>query len=69
MACWSTTRACTPTTTRSRALAVEHLVKHGHRRIAMIRTDDTSGTVWSADVERTRAYVDTVKKRRLAHDL
>ncbi len=39
-------------------LAVGHLVTLGHRRIAMVRTDDTTGTVWSADLERTRGYHD-----------
>ncbi len=36
--------------------AVEHLVGLGHRRIAMIRTSDTEGTVWTADVLRQEGF-------------
>lgn len=36
--------------------AVEHLLAMGHRRIAMIRTSDTTGAAWSSDIERTRGY-------------
>jgi LacI family transcriptional regulator, repressor for deo operon, udp, cdd, tsx, nupC, and nupG len=41
-------------------LAVAHLLELGHRRIGMIRTSDTDGTAWSADVERTRAWRETL---------
>ncbi len=37
-------------------LAMDHLLELGHRRIALIRTDDTDRTEWSADVVRTRAF-------------
>ncbi len=37
-------------------LATEHLLGLGHRRIAMVRTDDTTGTAWSSDLERTRGF-------------
>ena len=40
--------------------AVRHLVEIGHRRIAMIRTEDTDGTRWSSDVERVRGYRDAL---------
>ena len=40
--------------------AVEHLVGLGHRRIAMIRTDDTEGAPWSSDAERTRGFRDAL---------
>lgn len=36
--------------------AVEHLVTLGHRRIAMIRTSDTEGTVWTSDVLRQEGF-------------
>jgi LacI family repressor for deo operon, udp, cdd, tsx, nupC, and nupG len=38
------------------AIAVQHLLDLGHRRIALIRTSDTEGTRWSADVERARGF-------------
>ncbi len=41
-------------------LAVGHLISLGHRRIAMIRTSDTSRAARSADVERTRGYLDAL---------
>ena len=41
-------------------LAVQHLIDLGHRRIAMIRTSDTDGTTWSADVLRVRAWRETL---------
>lgn len=41
-------------------LAVQHLLDLGHRRIAQIRTSDTDGTRWSADVERGRGLRDTL---------
>ena len=36
--------------------AVDHLVGLGHRRIAMIRTSDTEGTVWTSDVLRQEGF-------------
>jgi LacI family transcriptional regulator, repressor for deo operon, udp, cdd, tsx, nupC, and nupG len=41
-------------------LAVQHLIDLGHRRIGMIRTSDTDGTTWSADVLRVQAWRDTL---------
>ncbi len=38
--------------------AVQHLLDLGHRRVAMIRTSDTTGAAWSSDTERTRGYRD-----------
>jgi LacI family repressor for deo operon, udp, cdd, tsx, nupC, and nupG len=43
-------------------LAVQHLVDLGHRRIAMIRTSDTDGTTWPADVLRVRAWRQTLTR-------
>ena len=40
--------------------AVQHLVDLGHRRIAMIRTSDTDGTTWSSDLQRLRAWRETL---------
>ena len=48
--------------------AVGHLADHGHRRIAMIRTDDTTGTLWSPDLDRRRGYEETVAARGLDAD-
>ncbi|AXT86280.1 LacI family transcriptional regulator [Aeromicrobium sp. A1-2] len=39
-------------------LAMDHLLGLGHRRIAMIRTGDTAGAAWSADIVRTQTYRD-----------
>jgi LacI family transcriptional regulator, repressor for deo operon, udp, cdd, tsx, nupC, and nupG len=36
--------------------AVSHLIGLGHRRIAMIRTEDPEGYIWPADAARTRGY-------------
>jgi LacI family repressor for deo operon, udp, cdd, tsx, nupC, and nupG len=41
-------------------LAVQHLIDLGHRRIGMIRTSDTDGTTWSADLLRVRAWRQTL---------
>jgi DNA-binding LacI/PurR family transcriptional regulator len=38
------------------AKAVAHLTALGHRRIAMIRTQDPEGYVWPADTSRARGY-------------
>ena len=48
--------------------AVEHLVAHGHRRIAMIRTSDTEGAYWSSDAERTQGFRDAMATAGLAVD-
>ncbi len=40
--------------------AVQHLIDLGHRRIGMIRTSDTDGTTWSADLLRMRAWRETL---------
>lgn len=45
--------------------AVDHLVDLGHSRIAMLRTDDTQGAVWSSDAERTEGYRRALKARGL----
>jgi len=42
-------------------VAVEHLLSLGHRRIAMLRTTDTDGAQWSADVQRTEAWRRTLR--------
>ena len=41
-------------------LAVRHLLDLGHRRIAMVRTSDTDQTPWTSDVQRVRAWRDTL---------
>ncbi len=46
-------------------LAVGHLISLGHRRIAMIRTSDTNDAARSADVERTRGYLDALTQAGL----
>lgn len=45
--------------------AIEHLLGLGHRRIAMLRTDDTEGTSWSSDVARRRGFQETMAARGL----
>ena len=45
--------------------AVDHLVGLGHTRIAMLRTDDTVGAVWSSDAERTEGW----RSSLTTHDL
>lgn len=42
----------------SARLAVAHLLGLGHRRVAMLRTSDTEGTAWSADMQRCRGWRD-----------
>lgn len=46
-------------------VAVEHLIGLGHRRIAMIRTSDTDGALWSSDVLRRRGYTETLARHGL----
>lgn len=41
-------------------VAVRHLLDLGHRRIAMIRTSDVEGAVWSSDALRTQGYRDAL---------
>ena len=45
---------------RGRPAAVEHLVDLGHRRIAMIRTDDAEGALWSSDADARAGYRDAL---------
>src|SRR3954464_14174800 len=47
-------------------IAVQHLVDLGHRRVAMIRTDDTDGTTWSSDVQRVQGWRETLAAAGLA---
>lgn len=49
-------------------LAVQHLIDLGHERIAMIRTDDTEGAAWSSDLQRVRAWRETMTAAGLAAD-
>ena len=46
---------------RVAGLATGHLLALGHREVVMVRTDDTDGTRWSSDVERTRGFADTLR--------
>lgn len=46
-------------------VAVRHLIAQGHTRIAMIRTSDTEGAAWSADILRTRAFHDAMAEAGL----
>ena len=41
-------------------LAVQHLLDLGHRSVAMIRTSDAEGAAWSSDIQRVRAWRDTL---------
>jgi LacI family repressor for deo operon, udp, cdd, tsx, nupC, and nupG len=45
--------------------AVDHLVSLGHTRIAMLRTDDTEGAMWSSDAERVEGFRRAVARHRL----
>ena len=45
--------------------AMQHLLDLGHRRIAMIRTSDTTGAAWSSDIERTRAFRESLRNAGL----
>lgn len=45
---------------RAATLSCDHLLALGHRRIALIRTSDTDGTLWSSDVERSRGFHDAL---------
>lgn len=45
--------------------AVQHLVDLGHRKVAMIRTDDTAGAYWSSDAERQRGYYDALRANQI----
>jgi LacI family transcriptional regulator, repressor for deo operon, udp, cdd, tsx, nupC, and nupG len=47
------------------AQAVDHLAGLGHRRIAMIRTSDTEGTVWTSDVLRQEGFRLAMARARL----
>jgi LacI family repressor for deo operon, udp, cdd, tsx, nupC, and nupG len=48
--------------------AVSHLVKLGHQRIAMIRTADPEGSLWAADLSRSRGYRDALRAADLEYD-
>lgn len=41
--------------------AIHHLAQLGHRRIAMIRTEDPEGAVWAADLSRSEGYMEALK--------
>ena len=41
-------------------LAVQHLLDLGHTSIAMIRTSDAEGAAWSSDIQRVRAWRETL---------
>jgi LacI family repressor for deo operon, udp, cdd, tsx, nupC, and nupG len=45
--------------------AAEHLVELGHERIAMIRSHDHEGVVWSPDRERTAGYREGLRRAGL----
>ena len=45
--------------------AVDHLVSLGHSRIAMLRTDDTEGAIWSSDAERAEGFRRAMARHRL----
>ena len=45
---------------RGRPLAVQHLLDLGHTSIAMIRTSDAEGAAWSSDLQRVRAWRETL---------
>lgn len=48
--------------------AVEHLIRLGHERIAMIRTHDDEGVLWPADLARTQGYRDALTSHGLRYD-
>jgi DNA-binding LacI/PurR family transcriptional regulator len=48
--------------------AVGHLAKLGHERIAMIRTADPEGSLWAADLSRSRGYREALKVAGLDFD-
>ena len=41
-------------------LAVQHLLDLGHQSIGMIRTSDAEGAAWSSDIQRVRAWRETL---------
>lgn len=41
-------------------LAVQHLLDLGHRSVGMIRTSDAEGAAWSSDIQRVRAWRETL---------
>lgn len=41
-------------------LAVQHLIDLGHSSIGMIRTSDAEGAAWSSDLQRVRAWRETL---------
>ncbi len=46
--------------------AVGHLVELGHRKIAMIRTEDPEGAIWQSDLGRTAGYRDALERAGIA---
>jgi DNA-binding LacI/PurR family transcriptional regulator len=48
--------------------AVNHLVQLGHQRIGMIRTADPEGSLWAADLSRSRGYRDALVDAGLEPD-
>ncbi len=54
---------------RAGAVATQHLIDHGHCKIAMIRTSDAEGTYWSSDAERLNGYRDALEANGIpAHE-
>ncbi len=49
-------------------LATAHLVGLGHRRIAMVRTRDAEGLIWTSDRDRHRGYADALARADLPSD-
>lgn len=41
-------------------LAVQHLLDLGHTSIGMVRTSDAEGAAWSSDIQRVRAWRETL---------
>lgn len=44
-------------------IAMDHLFSLGHRRIAMLRTDDTSDAAWSVDHIRTTSWAEALAEQ------
>ncbi|MGI8434819.1 MAG: LacI family DNA-binding transcriptional regulator [Nocardioidaceae bacterium] len=45
--------------------AVDHLIRLGHRSIAMIRTTDLDGTIWAPERARTRGFQSSLARAGL----
>jgi LacI family repressor for deo operon, udp, cdd, tsx, nupC, and nupG len=48
--------------------AISHLTKLGHERIGMIRTADPEGSLWAADLSRSRGYRDALRAAGLGYE-